>query len=58
MGSLGGALLAGILMVTLEDLVAVLWSPVWSTMTFFIVLVIVLSFRPQGIFGKQAARLA
>jgi branched-chain amino acid transport system permease protein len=58
MGSLGGALLAGILMVTLEDLVAVLWSPVWSTMTFFIVLVIVLSFRPQGIFGKQTARLA
>jgi len=36
----------------------VLWSPVWSTMTFFIVLVIVLSFRPQGIFGKQTARLA
>jgi branched-chain amino acid transport system permease protein len=58
MGSLGGALLAGILMVTLEDLVAVVWSPVWSTMTFFIVLVIVLSFRPQGIFGKQTARLA
>jgi branched-chain amino acid transport system permease protein len=58
MGSLGGALLAGILMVTLEDLVAVLWSPVWSTMTFFIVLVIVLSFRPQGIFGKQTARVA
>jgi branched-chain amino acid transport system permease protein len=58
MGSLGGALLAGILMVTLEDLVAVVWSPVWSTMTFFIVLVIVLSIRPQGIFGKQAARLA
>jgi branched-chain amino acid transport system permease protein len=58
MGSLGGALLAGILMVTLEDLVAVVWSPVWSTMTFFIVLVFVLSFRPQGIFGKQTARLA
>jgi branched-chain amino acid transport system permease protein len=58
MGSLGGALLAGILMVTLEDLVSVLWSPVWSTMTFFIVLVIVLSFRPQGIFGKQTARVA
>jgi branched-chain amino acid transport system permease protein len=58
MGSLGGALLAGILMVTLEDLVSVVWSPVWSTMTFFIVLVIVLSFRPQGIFGKQTARVA
>jgi branched-chain amino acid transport system permease protein len=58
MGSLGGALLAGILMVTLEDVVAVMWSPIWSTMSFFIVLVIVLSFRPQGIFGKQTARVA
>ena len=58
MGSLGGALLAGILMVTLEDLVAVAWSPVWSTMSFFIVLVLVLSLRPQGLFGKQSARVA
>jgi branched-subunit amino acid ABC-type transport system permease component len=31
---------------------------VWSTMSFFIVLVIVLSLRPQGIFGKQTARVA
>jgi branched-chain amino acid transport system permease protein len=58
MGSLAGALVAGIMMVTLEDLVGVLWSPVWSTMSFFIVLVIVLSLRPQGLFGKQSARVA
>lgn len=58
MGSLAGALVAGILMVTLEDLVGVIWSPVWSTMSFFIVLVIVLSIRPQGLFGKQSAREA
>jgi branched-chain amino acid transport system permease protein len=58
MGSLGGALVAGILMVTLEDIVGVVWSPIWSTMSFFIVLVIVLSFRPQGLFGKQSARVA
>ena len=58
MGSLGGALLAGILMVTLEDIVAVAWSPVWSQISFFVVLVIVLSLRPQGLFGKQSARVA
>ncbi len=58
MGSLAGALVAGILMVTLEDLVGVLWSPVWSTMSFFVVLIIVLSLRPQGLFGKQSARVA
>ena len=58
MGSLGGALVASIGMVMLEDVVGVVWSPVWSTMTFFIVLVIVLSLRPQGLFGKQLARTA
>ena len=58
MGSLGGALLAGILMVTLEDVVGVVWSPVWSQITFFLVLVLVLSLRPQGLFGKQSARVA
>lgn len=58
MGSLAGALVAGVAMVTLEDLVGVVWSPVWSTMTFFVVLVIVLSLRPQGLFGKKSARVA
>jgi branched-chain amino acid transport system permease protein len=58
MGSLGGALLAGILMVTLEDVVGVVWSPVWSQITFFLVLVLVLSLRPQGLFGKKSARVA
>jgi len=58
MGSLGGALVASIGMVMLEDVVGVVWSPIWSTMTFFIVLVVVLSLRPQGLFGKQLARTA
>lgn len=58
MGSLGGALVAGILMVMLQDVVAVVWSPIWSSMSFFVVLVIVLSVRPQGLFGKQSARVA
>ena len=58
MGSLGGALLAGIVMVTLEDVVGAVWSPVWSQITFFLVLVLVLSLRPQGLFGKQSARVA
>jgi branched-chain amino acid transport system permease protein len=58
MGSLGGALVAAIAMITIEDIVAVAWSPVWSTLSFFLVLVIVLSVRPQGLFGKQSARVA
>jgi branched-chain amino acid transport system permease protein len=58
MGSLGGALVAGIMMVMIGDVVSVVWSPIWSSMSYFVVLVIVLSLRPQGLFGKQSARVA
>jgi branched-chain amino acid transport system permease protein len=57
MGSLGGALVAGIAMVTVEDIVNV-WSPTWATLSFFLLLIIVLSIRPQGLFGKPSARVA
>ena len=56
MGSLGGALVASVLMLVIEDVTAVIWSPIWSTTVFFIVLVIVLLVRPQGLFGQVAGR--
>ena len=56
LGSIGGALVAAILMVVLEDVVAVAWSPVWSTLVYFAALVVVLSIRPAGLFGKAAVR--
>jgi branched-chain amino acid transport system permease protein len=58
MGSLGGAMIAGVGMVFIGDMVGVIWSPVWSSMSYFIVLAIVLVLRPQGLFGKQAVRVA
>lgn len=58
MGSLGGALLAGVGMVFIGDMVGVIWSPIWSSMSYFIVLTIVLLVRPQGLFGKQSVRVA
>ena len=58
MGSLGGALLAGVGMVFVGDVVGVIWSPIWSSMSYFIVLTIVLLLRPQGLFGKQSVRVA
>ena len=58
MGSLGGAMLAGVGMVFIGDMVGVIWSPIWSSMSYFVVLAVVLLFRPQGLFGKQAARVA
>ena len=56
LGSIGGALAAGVFMLVVEDVIAVVWSPDWSTVMFFIILVVVLSFRPMGLFGRQAAR--
>jgi branched-chain amino acid transport system permease protein len=58
MGSIGGALAAGVFMITVQDIVSVVWGPVWSSLTFFLILVVILSVRPQGLFGKQSARLA
>jgi branched-chain amino acid transport system permease protein len=55
-GSLSGALVAAILMLVIEDVVAVVWSPTWGQTTFYMVLVIVLLVRPQGLFGRRAVR--
>jgi branched-chain amino acid transport system permease protein len=56
MGSLSGALLASLFMLIVEDVTAVVWSPVWSTLVFYVVLALALLIRPQGIFGKVAVR--
>ena len=56
LGSIGGALVAAILALVIEDVTAVLWSPVWSSTMFFAVLVLVLLFRPAGLFGQRAVR--
>jgi branched-chain amino acid transport system permease protein len=56
MGSIGGAMAAAILMLVLSDVVAVAWSPTWAPLVFFAALVVVLSVRPQGLFGRSAVR--
>jgi len=56
LGSIGGALVAAILALVIEDVTAVAWSPVWSSTMFFAVLVLVLLFRPTGLFGARAVR--
>src|SRR6516225_3296660 len=54
LGSIGGAL-AALLMTTAESLVDI-WSPDWAVVVFYLVLVLVLVFRPAGLFGQRAAR--
>jgi branched-chain amino acid transport system permease protein len=56
MGSIGGAMAAAILLLVVNDVVAVAWSPTWAPVVFFAALVIVLSLRPQGLFGSPAVR--
>ncbi len=56
LGSIAGALVAAVFMITLEGVVDVLWSPSWSVVVFYGALVLVLVVRPQGLFGRTAAR--
>jgi branched-chain amino acid transport system permease protein len=52
----GGALIAAVVALVIEDVTAVLWSPVWASTMFFAVLIVVLLVRPNGLFGQQAVR--
>jgi branched-chain amino acid transport system permease protein len=56
LGSLRGALIGSLAMVIIGDVVALLWSPVWSSTVFFVLLAILLVFRPQGLFGRLEGR--
>jgi len=56
MGSLRGALIASLVMVIIGDVTALVWSPVWSSTVFFVLLVALLLFRPQGLFGRLEGR--
>ena len=55
LGSIGGALVASVFMLTAEAIVDI-WQPTWSVAVFYAALVIVLTFRPRGLFGRQEAR--
>jgi branched-chain amino acid transport system permease protein len=49
LGSLRGAIIAALIMLVSEDITAVVISPVWASFVFFVILVLVLLFRPQGL---------
>ncbi|MCE8517277.1 branched-chain amino acid ABC transporter permease [Ruegeria pomeroyi] len=52
MGSIWGAVVAGILLTQVQAISALIISPVWGDAIVFGVMVLVLMFRPQGIFGR------
>jgi len=51
LGSLRGAIIGAVGMLIIEDVTAVVISPVWASFAFFLLLVIVLVVRPQGLYG-------
>jgi branched-chain amino acid transport system permease protein len=55
-GSIAGAMGAAIFILVINDVVAAWWSPTWAPIVYFAALVVVLSFRPQGLFGRTAVR--
>jgi branched-chain amino acid transport system permease protein len=48
-----GAVVAAMAMLVIEDVTSVLVSPVWASFAFFVLLVSVLVFRPQGLYGVR-----
>src|SRR5512142_1043098 len=57
LGSLGGAVVAALLMGVTESVVAVEWKPTWAAFSYFVVLIVFLLVRPQGIFGVRERAL-
>jgi branched-chain amino acid transport system permease protein len=55
LGSIGGALAAAVFMITVESVVDI-WSPNWAVAVFYAALVIVLTVRPAGLFGRREVR--
>jgi branched-chain amino acid transport system permease protein len=53
LGSIGGSVLGAMAMGIGAALVSALSAPVWSDFTFFAVLILVLLFRPRGMFGAK-----
>ena len=55
LGSIAGALVASVFMLTVVSLVDI-WSPTWANAVFYAALVLVLLIRPAGFLGRQAVR--
>ncbi len=52
LGSIKGAVIAGLVLMQIQSLASLYISPVWTEPLLFGVMVLVLMWRPQGLFGK------
>jgi branched-chain amino acid transport system permease protein len=53
LGSIRGAIVAGIVLGVAENLVSGLFAPGYQDAISFILLVLILVLRPEGLFGRQ-----
>jgi branched-chain amino acid transport system permease protein len=53
MGSIQGAAFAGLVLGVVENLTSLYWGNEWALAVDFVIFLLVLSFRPSGIFGSQ-----
>jgi branched-chain amino acid transport system permease protein len=55
MGSIAGAALGGLVLGVVESLTSLYWGNQWATVVDFMIFLLVLSARPDGIFGSHRA---
>jgi branched-chain amino acid transport system permease protein len=55
MGSIEGAAAAGLVLGVVESLTSLYWGNEWALVVDFVIFILVLSFKPSGIFGSQRA---
>jgi branched-chain amino acid transport system permease protein len=53
MGSIEGAAIAGVVLGVIESLVSLYWGNEWALAVDFVIFLLVLSLRPNGLFGSQ-----
>lgn len=53
LGNFGGAILAGIILGTIESMAVIVFSSEWKDVVAFIVFILVLTLRPSGLFGTR-----
>jgi branched-chain amino acid transport system permease protein len=53
MGSVEGAAIAGVVLGVVESMTSLFWGNEWAIPVDFVIFLLVLSFRPSGLFGSQ-----
>ena len=56
MGSVPGTVIGGLLLAQIQSVTSIWIPPVWAETLVFITMLLVLTFKPNGLFGKLGRR--